>query len=194
MGSITAATSFCFSRRSGMPISMVAAARSRTLEAEWTTKGMTNFTHCTAAPPIWAGACSNSLKHKCYWIMVLYPTFQGFWIMNYQLKIQTYPANPNTKYFPSGCLQVFISSDVQIYVHLYSKKSLQLQQESHLCLSYYLTLMYVSAFIAESYIINIDCFTSWQRSEPRVPWQQTGHPLCSIHCPVCPVWMAPDPM
>lgn len=78
MGSITAATSFCFSKRCGMPISMVAAARSRTLDAEWTTKGMTNFTHRMVAPPICAGACSNSLKHKCYCIMVPYSVFHIF--------------------------------------------------------------------------------------------------------------------
>lgn len=61
MGSMIAATSICFSSSRGMPISMAAAARSRTLEAEWTTSGMTSFAHRSTPSPIWDGACSSIL-------------------------------------------------------------------------------------------------------------------------------------
>lgn len=37
---------------------------------------------------------------------------------------------------------------------------MQLQEGSHLSFPYHLTTVYVSAFSAESYIVNIDRFTS----------------------------------
>lgn len=61
IGSMIAATSICFTRSRGMPISMAAAARRRTLEAECTTSGMTSFAHRTAPSPIWVGTCSSIL-------------------------------------------------------------------------------------------------------------------------------------
>ncbi len=61
IGSTMVATSCCFSRRRGMPSSRAAAARKRTLLAEWTTRGITSLAQHMASAAIWDGACSSNL-------------------------------------------------------------------------------------------------------------------------------------
>lgn len=61
IGSMMPATSVCFSRSRGMPSSMAAAARRRTLGAECTTSGMISFAHRTTPSRMWVGTCSSNL-------------------------------------------------------------------------------------------------------------------------------------
>lgn len=86
IGSTTAATSVCLARSRGRPISKVAAARRRTLEAECTTSGTTSLAHVTAPSPIWAGTCSNILQT---------PTHRPNQHFRYQEKQCTYSRSKN---------------------------------------------------------------------------------------------------